>query len=105
MGHNILTTGLQLVRAFSVFANGGYLVTPTLLENGEIKKEKVLPAEVANAVLRAIRFTTKPGGTARRADIPGYTVAGKTSTPKKNREWLLLGKALCSLFCRLCSCK
>ena len=30
-----------------------------------------------------MRYVTKPGGTAAKADVPGYTEVGKTSTPKK----------------------
>jgi len=86
MGHNILATSLQLCRAMSVFANGGHLVEPSLIETFDGQPAagpKVLSDAVLNTVLRAMRFTTKPGGTARRADIPGFTVVGKTSTPKK----------------------
>ena len=30
-----------------------------------------------------MRYVTKPGGTAAKADVPGYTEVGKTSTTKK----------------------
>jgi len=62
------------------------LVEPSLIETFDeqpVESPKVLSDAVLNTVLRAMRFTTKPGGTARRADIPGFTVVGKTSTPKK----------------------
>lgn len=103
IGHNIQVTSLQMVRAYAMLANGGYLVEPTLVrqivrtnENGEreiildntiadriARFPRLLSPEIAAQVVKAMKYTTKPGGTARRADIPGYTEAGKTSTAKK----------------------
>jgi cell division protein FtsI (penicillin-binding protein 3) len=103
MGHNIQATTLQMLRAYAVLANGGYLVKPTLLrkitrrgpdgksellvDNTTSKRgesfPKVLSKEIVAEVVKALRYVTKPGGTSRRADIPGFTEAGKTSTAKK----------------------
>lgn len=102
MGHNILVTSLQMARASAVFANGGKLVSPTLIrkivrsENGceEILLDNTGPERVAafptvmdkdiiDRVIQAMKFTTKPGGTARRGDVWGYTEAGKTGTSEK----------------------
>ena len=101
MGHNIQVTSVQLVRALSVFANGGYLVKPTLvrkviktkadgtqetlLDNTERWKTapRVLDKDIAKRVTNAMQYTTKPGGTARKGDICGYSVVGKTGTAQK----------------------
>ncbi|HNA62686.1 MAG TPA: penicillin-binding transpeptidase domain-containing protein, partial [Rhabdochlamydiaceae bacterium] len=45
-------------------------------------KRLLLPS-VVKEVTTAMRFITKPGGSAKRADIPGYTEAGKTGTAEK----------------------
>ncbi len=103
IGHNIQVTSVQLLRAYAVLANGGYLVKPTLIRK-IIKRDKrgvehilidyteekrleqfphVLEKNIVEKVVRSMRYVTKPGGTAIKADIPGYTEAGKTSTPKK----------------------
>ena len=93
-GHNIQTTALQMVRAYSLFANNGKLVEPTLVDkivypDGRIwkpeKKEprQVIDQEIALQVAQLMKYATKPGGTARRADIWGYSEAGKTGTPEK----------------------
>lgn len=98
MGYNILVTSLQMLRAYSVFANGGYLVKPTLIEKITRKKggkeevlvsfantefPKVMDLDVIDTVVTAMKYTTKYGGTSRRGDVPGYTEAGKSGTPKK----------------------
>ncbi len=103
MGHNILATSLQMLRAYAVFANGGVLVQPTLVSkvvkthgNGEQEVlmdhlceermnqfPKVLNRELIHEVVKGIKFVTKPGGSASLADIYGYSEAGKTGTAEK----------------------
>lgn len=100
MGHNILANSIQMVRNFALIANGGYDVQPTLVrkivkKGRDGKKELILdnthPAppkrliepQVIEEITRAMKFTTKMGGTATRADIEGYTEAGKTGTSEK----------------------
>jgi cell division protein FtsI (penicillin-binding protein 3) len=103
IGYNLQTTSLQMVRALAVFANGGTLVQPTLIRkivgrdkdgNEEIVVDhtrpervqqfpKILDEDIVKEVVRVMKLVTKRGGTARRADIYGYTEAGKTSTDMK----------------------
>lgn len=103
IGHNILVTGLQLTRAYAIFANGGYLVEPTLvrkivkvkgdgsleilLDNTRPERVRKFPRIISEKnvklIVQAMRYTTKTGGTARRADIFGFTEAGKTATANK----------------------
>ncbi len=95
LGHNILCTSLQLVRAYAILANGGLDVQPhliqkiekngkTIIDNSQYRAHKqVLSPEITRKVIRAMKFVTKEGGTAKRADIPGYTEAGKSGTAEK----------------------
>jgi cell division protein FtsI (penicillin-binding protein 3) len=103
MGYNIQVTGAQMVRGYSAIANKGVLPTLTLVrkitrvdENGESQIlvdhtgeewsqnfPRVLDQDDALELVRALKFVTKPGGTATRADINGYTEAGKTGTTMK----------------------
>lgn len=100
MGHNVLANSLQMVRAYAVFANGGFEVQPTLVRkivrtnpdgsetilrahNRLENPKRILEPEIVSEVVNAMRYVTKPGGTAVKADIPGYTEAGKTATSEK----------------------
>lgn len=118
MGHNISTTALQLARAYALLANGGYLVQPTLIRKivktradgtqqvlldntSEDRKKlfpKVLDADIVNQVAKAIKYSTKPGGTCRRAEIWGYSEGGKSGTAQKMSEGTYSQTAYCSSF-------
>ncbi len=81
-GHGITTTILQLANAYSIIANGGYKINPTLIKKkSKIKNKKILNNDVSkkiNPILRKI-VSTKDG-TATQANVDGYEVGGKTGT-------------------------
>ena len=90
IGQEIGATPLQMAQAFSIAANGGYMVKPRVVDairrpSGEIEqldappRTRVISAETA-AKLRAMMEQTVLAGTAREARTPGYRVAGKTGT-------------------------
>lgn len=96
IGYNLLCNAVQLCRAYAVLANGGYLVRPTILKkiqkgkevvldntNRNAYAERVMDGNIAKEVVKAMKFTTKEGGAAYLADIPGFTQAGKTGTSEK----------------------
>jgi cell division protein FtsI (penicillin-binding protein 3) len=118
-GHNVQVTSMQLARAYCVFANGGFLVQPTIVrkivskdKNGKeqilldhttdkrIKQfPQVLDQENVQLMVKAMRYVTKPGGTAIKADVPGYSELGKTSTAKKLVNGRYSERAYCATFC------
>lgn len=81
MGYEILTTPFHLIRAYSAFANGGYLVDISILKKRKILKRKILDEEVVQKVRDALGLVTKIG-TAKRANSKLYIVEGKTGTSK-----------------------
>lgn len=118
MGHNIQCNSLQILRAYAAFANGGYLVRPTLIRK-VVKTDadgqeqvlvdnttpertaqfpRVMAAATARDILQVMKYTTKPGGTARRADVWGYTEAGKTGTADKAVRGVYSPEHVCSSF-------
>ncbi len=94
LGQSISVTALQLVNAYSTIANGGALMKPTILKEvrsheGEVvrvNQPKVLgrplSENVCNKMLDMLQSVTgkSPRGTGWRANLPSYTVAGKTGT-------------------------
>ena len=83
-GHGIAVTLLQLARAYSVFTSDGELLPITVLcTEAPSAAEQVLKREVAIAVRRMLEMATQPGGTAPKAQVTGYRVAGKTGTAHK----------------------
>ncbi len=83
-GYGISVTALQLARAYSVLAADGALRPVSLLRRDEAPAgRQVFKPETARLVRRMMESVVAPGGTATRAAIPGYRVAGKTGTVKK----------------------
>ena len=83
-GHGISLTLLQLARAYTVFANEGELKPVSLLKTNEAPVgQQVFSAKVANDMKDMLELVVKPGGTALRAQVAGYRVAGKTGTAHK----------------------
>ncbi len=85
-GHGITTTLLQLAKAYSILANGGYNVQPKLIkETKKIKKKKILDQKVSEKILPILRkIVTAKEGTASLANVPGYEIGGKTGTAQKS---------------------
>ena len=83
-GHGISVSLLQLARAYTIFAGDGSLVPLTLVKReAPAEKTRVLAPETARAVRAMLELAVQPGGTAPRAQIIGYRVAGKTGTAHK----------------------
>ena len=83
-GHGISVTLLQLARAYTVFANDGELRPVSLLKLKDSPiGQQVFSAETAHSIKDMLELVVQPGGTAPRAQILGYRVAGKTGTAHK----------------------
>ncbi|MFZ5804359.1 MAG: penicillin-binding protein 2 [Acidobacteriota bacterium] len=84
----ILVTPLQLAVAYSALVNGGYLVTPHLVEGqGKPPKPLGLPAEALAVARRGMeRVVQGNRGTARRLGALPASLAGKTGTAQVMRK-------------------
>jgi len=95
MGHEIAVNALQLLNAYCCIANDGFLMRPYIVssvqdENGlqivrrepEVVGRPIRP-ETARLMRQLLVRVTEDGGTAKRARVEGYSVAGKTGTAQK----------------------
>ena len=83
MGHEIITTTVQLAQAASVVANGGMLIKPRLLLNEGVEKvqppKRVIKPETAITMRRMMEHVVL-AGTGKPAQLDGYTTGGKTGS-------------------------
>jgi cell division protein FtsI (penicillin-binding protein 3) len=83
-GHGLSVSLLQLARAYTVFANEGQLMPLALTRRDALPIGKpIVRPETAREVTKMMEMAVMPGGTAPRAQVPGYRVAGKTGTAHK----------------------
>lgn len=94
IGYEVLVTPLQMLRAYSVIANGGYLVKPyvvaktlgpdgrVLWQKGRPERVKIISGDTVERLREAFVTVTEKGGTALKASVYGNTVAGKTGTSR-----------------------
>jgi cell division protein FtsI (penicillin-binding protein 3) len=83
-GHGISVSLVQLARAYTMFARDGELVPLSLTRlDSPPPAKRVLAAGTARDVRRMLELAAGPGGTAPRAQVMGYRVAGKTGTAHK----------------------
>ena len=83
-GHGVSVTLIQLARAYSVFANDGWLVPLTLLKaDNTAMPVRAMSPDTARAMRKMLEMAVGPEGTAPAARIPAYRVGGKTGTAYK----------------------
>jgi cell division protein FtsI (penicillin-binding protein 3) len=86
-GHGISVSLVQLAAAYSVFARDGDAVPVTLVKSGmPAAGRRVLAPETARAMREMLEAAVQPGGTAPRARVMGWRVAGKTGTAHKQEN-------------------
>ena len=93
IGQEIGVTSLQSLRALSAVANGGYLVTPSVVRHiltpagdvlyePEASRERILDPETVTRMREAFSLVTTEG-TGKGARLTGYSSGGKTGTAQK----------------------
>jgi len=96
-GHGISVNLVQLARAYTVFATDGELKPVSLLKvDGSIAGRPVISADTARAVRHMLEMVVLPGGTAPKAQVAGYRVAGKTGTAHKIEDHVYVDKYVSS---------
>ncbi|MCW2854780.1 MAG: peptidoglycan synthetase FtsI [Marmoricola sp.] len=95
-GQGVAVNALQMATAVNAVANGGELITPSLIKGSattatgtvvgtdQATRRRVISAAAATAEARMMEgVTTLGAGTAPGAGIAGYRVAGKTGTAQE----------------------
>ena len=90
IGQGIAVTPVQMAAAYGAIANGGIWVQPHLVQKvgrraiHDFKRRRIVSPAV-DAVLKQMltNVVDEHGATGNEAQIPGYTVGGKTGTAEK----------------------
>ena len=93
IGHEVAASPLQVVTATCAIANGGNMMVPQIVRDvtddtgkvvldfkPQIARESVVKFNIAMDTNSALEMVTSKVGTAIRARVPGFKVAGKTGT-------------------------
>src|SRR6478736_6539983 len=85
-GHGLSVAPLQAVMGIDALVNGGYLIPPTFLKRSEEEAmalaKRVIKAETSEKMRFLMRLNAEVG-TAKKADVKGYYIGGKTGTAEK----------------------
>ena len=89
-GYGLSVSLIQIARAYTMFARDGEIVPLTFFKAQQndtplpsIKGTQVISPATARAMRRMLEMAAGPGGTAPKAQVMGYRVAGKTGTAHK----------------------
>ena len=86
-GHGISVSLLQLARAYTIFAHEGELLPLSLLRlDAPLAGKQVISPATARKLRDMLELAVQPGGTAPKARVMGYRVAGKTGTAHKEEN-------------------
>ena len=84
-GYGISVSLMQMAHAYTALTSDGVLrpLSLTRLDGAPPEGVQVFSAKAAREMRVMLEAAAGPGGTARRAQVPGYSVAGKTGTTRK----------------------
>ncbi len=111
IGQGLTVTALQLASAYQAIANDGERCKPYLVERvvgatGETlyqppdgRRSQPISKETSRTVREMMLDVATREGTARRAAIKGYSIAGKTGTAQKAKNGRYLPGLYCATFC------
>jgi cell division protein FtsI (penicillin-binding protein 3) len=85
-GQGLSVAPLQAVMGISALVNGGRLIPPTFLKRSQAEADRLAKPVIKPKTAEEIRYLMRLNvekGTARKADVAGYYIGGKTGTSEK----------------------
>ncbi|MFT5083022.1 MAG: cell division protein FtsI (penicillin-binding protein 3) [Lentisphaeria bacterium] len=85
-GYGLSVNAVQLAQAYSVIASGGKFNAARLIyqnEDTSQQSHQIIAPHITQQITKMLKQVVEPGGTATRAQIDAYPVAGKTGTAHK----------------------
>ncbi|MBS0308808.1 MAG: penicillin-binding protein 2, partial [Proteobacteria bacterium] len=83
-GHGISVSLIQMARSYMIFARNGDTIPLSFQKVTDMPiGQRIISEKTAREVRAMLETVTSPGGTAPKAQVPGYRVAGKTGTAYK----------------------
>jgi cell division protein FtsI (penicillin-binding protein 3) len=83
-GHGISVSLIQMARSYMIFARDGDMIPITLQKSTDQPiTHRVISEKTARTMRSMLEMAAGPNGTAPKAQVPGYRVAGKTGTAYK----------------------
>jgi cell division protein FtsI (penicillin-binding protein 3) len=83
-GQGISVSLIQLARAYMIYARDGDIIPLSFQKVHEAPHgTQVVSAKTAAEMREMLEMVTQPGGSAVKAQVPGYRVGGKTGTAQK----------------------
>ena len=85
-GHGLSVAPLQATMAVGALMNGGAMIPPTFLKRTEEEAKKLAVQVIkpeTSAMMRYLMRLNAEKGSARKADVAGFYVGGKTGTAEK----------------------
>jgi cell division protein FtsI (penicillin-binding protein 3) len=85
-GHGLAVAPLQAAMATAALMNGGLLIPPTVLKRSEEDARKIATRVIKPETSEAMRYVMRLNaerGSAKKAEVAGYYVGGKTGTAEK----------------------
>lgn len=101
-GYGLTVTALQLARSYAAIASGGIERPVSFTKvSGPVAGKRVMDETVARSLIPMMENVVTQEGTALKAAVPGYRVAGKTGTAHKAQSGGYARNQYMSLFAGL----
>lgn len=83
-GYGVSVTPLQLARAYAAIANDGVIKPVTFMADAKLNQsERIMSVTTAREIRKMMQRVVSATGTGKLAQVPNYSVAGKTGTVHK----------------------